>query len=160
MILCSLAVGVVAGFGAVAFRAMIGGFHNLLFLGQWSFAYDANVHTLPSPWGAGIILVPVVGAIGVAFLVQNFAPEAKGHGVPEVMEAVYYHDGRIRPVVALVKSLASALSIDCHSVNADEQRDEPERPENILDHGCTPSRHAPAAYALGPEMSWLSCAVR
>jgi CIC family chloride channel protein len=111
MVLCALAVGVIAGLGAVVFRAMIGGFHNLLFLGRWSFAYDANVHTLASPWGAGIILVPVLGAVGVAFLVKTFAPEAKGHGVPEVMEAIYYKDGRIRPIVALVKSVASALSI-------------------------------------------------
>ena len=112
MLLCSLAVGVVAGFGAVVFRDMIGAFHNLLFLGQLSIHYDANVHTdIPPPWGAWIILVPVLGAIAVAFLVKNFAPEAKGHGVPEVMEAVYYHGGRIRPVVALIKSVASALSI-------------------------------------------------
>ncbi len=32
MILCVLAVGVIAGFGAVVFRAMIGAIHNLLFL--------------------------------------------------------------------------------------------------------------------------------
>src|SRR5271167_1931186 len=111
MVLCALAVGVIAGFGAVVFRAMIGAFHNLLFLGQWSFDYDANVHTPPSPWGAWIILVPVLGAIGVAFLVKTFAPEAKGHGVPEVMDAIYHQDGRIRPIVAVIKSVASALSI-------------------------------------------------
>ena len=109
--LCALAVGVIAGFGAVVFRAMIGGFHNLLFLGLWSFDYEANVHTPPSPWGTWIILVPVLGAIGVAFLVTTFAPEAKGHGVPEVMDAIYRKDGRIRPIVAVIKSLASALSI-------------------------------------------------
>jgi CIC family chloride channel protein len=111
MVLCALAVGVIAGLGAVVFRAMIGWFHNLLFLGQWSFDYDANVHTPPSPWGAGVILVPILGAIGVAFLVKTFAPEAKGHGVPEVMDAIYHKEGRIRPIVALIKSLASALSI-------------------------------------------------
>jgi CIC family chloride channel protein len=109
--LCALAVGVIAGFGAVVFRAMIGGFHNLLFLGLWSFDYEANVHTPPSPWGTWIILVPALGAIGVAFLVTTFAPEAKGHGVPEVMDAIYRKDGRIRPIVAVIKSLASALSI-------------------------------------------------
>jgi CIC family chloride channel protein len=47
----------------------------------------------------------------VVFLVKNFAPEAKGHGVPEVIEAVYYHKGVIRPVVSVVRALASALSI-------------------------------------------------
>ena len=56
-------------------------------------------------------MVPVAGAIVVAFLVKTFAPEAKGHGVPEVMDAVYYHEGKIRPVVAVVKSIASAISI-------------------------------------------------
>lgn len=42
---------------------------------------------------------------------KNFAPEAKGHAVPEVIEAAYYHKGVIRPVVSVVKALASALSI-------------------------------------------------
>src|SRR5271169_1042969 len=111
LVLASLAVGVVAGFGAVLFRALIGGFHNLLFLGRFSFDYDANVHTAASPWVAWVIGVPVLGAVGVAWLVKTFAPEAKGHGVPEVLDAIYYHDGKIRPVVAAVKSLASALSI-------------------------------------------------
>jgi chloride channel protein, CIC family len=55
--------------------------------------------------------VPVIGAVVVTFLVNNFAPEARGHGVPEVMDAIYYNSGRIRPVVALVKSLASAVAI-------------------------------------------------
>jgi CIC family chloride channel protein len=54
---------------------------------------------------------PVLGAVGVAYLVKTFAPEAKGHGVPEVMDAIYYNDGKIRSVVAVIKSLASALSI-------------------------------------------------
>ncbi len=110
-LVCALVVGAVAAGGAVVFRGLIALFHNLLFLGQWSFDYDANVHTPASPWGAFLILVPVVGALGVAFLVSNFAPEAKGHGVPEVMDAIYYRKGLIRPVVAVVKSLASALSI-------------------------------------------------
>jgi CIC family chloride channel protein len=107
----SILVGVVAGLGAVAFRGLIAFFHNLMLLGKVSVVYDANAHTPLSPWGPFVILVPVIGAAGVAFLVQNFAPEAKGHGVPEVMDAVYYQKGIIRPVVALIKSIASALSI-------------------------------------------------
>ncbi len=104
-------VGIIAGFGAVAFRGLIALFHNVLFLGKISFIYHANVHTPASPLGLWVILIPVVGAIGVVFLVKNFAPEAKGHGVPEVMDAIYYSSGVIRPVVAIVKSLASALCI-------------------------------------------------
>ena len=107
----SILVGIVAGLGAVAFRALIAFFHNVLFLGTLSTAYDANVHTPPSPWGPFVILVPVAGALGVVFLVKNFAPEAKGHGVPEVMDPIYNRKGIIRPVVSVVKTLASALSI-------------------------------------------------
>ena len=109
--LLSLLVGIVAGLGAVAFRALIGIIHNLFFLGRFSTVYDANIHTPAGPWGRFVILVPVVGAFGVVFLVKNFAPEAKGHGVPEVIQAVYYRKGVIRPVVSVIKALASALSI-------------------------------------------------
>lgn len=109
--LWALLVGIVAGLGAGVFRVMIGFIHNVLFLGVFSPEYDANAHTPPSPWGHFVILVPVVGAVAVAFLVKTFAPEAKGHGVPEVMDAIYYNRGIIRPVVAAVKSLASAISI-------------------------------------------------
>lgn len=111
MIILTLLVGIITGFGAVAFRAMIGLFHNLLFYGHLSFSYNANLHSDPSRWGFGIIFVPVVGAIVVAWLIQTFAPEAKGHGVPEVMDAIYYKEGKIKPIVAIIKSLASSISI-------------------------------------------------
>ena len=109
--LLAIVVGIITGFGAIAFRALIGLIHNIAFLGSFSIEYDASVFTPPSPWGAFIILVPVIGGLIVTFLITNFAPEARGHGVPEVMDAIYYRQGVIRPVVALIKSLASALSI-------------------------------------------------
>jgi chloride channel protein, CIC family len=106
-----LMLGIVTGLGAVLFRDLISLLHNLFFAGRFSFEYDANVFTSPSRWGAFIILVPVIGGVIVTFLVSNFAPEAKGHGVPEVMDAIFYREGMIRPIVALVKSLASAIAI-------------------------------------------------
>ena len=104
-------IGIVTGVGALLFRDLIGLIHNALFLGQFHVAYNANEFTPPSPWGPLVILVPVVGALGVTFLVEKFAPEARGHGVPEVLDAIYYRSGTIRPAVAVVKSLASAVSI-------------------------------------------------
>lgn len=104
-------VGCVAGVGAIIFRALIALIHNLFFNADLSLSYDANLLETVGPWGPFIILAPIIGGMGVVFLVRNFAPEAKGHGVPEVMYAIYYREGRIRAVVALIKSLASALSI-------------------------------------------------
>jgi CIC family chloride channel protein len=109
--LLAVVVGLIAGFGAVLFRALIGFIHNVAFLGSFSTSYDASLFTPLGPWGAFIIVVPILGGLLVTFLVTNFAPEARGHGVPEVMDAIYYKEGVIRPVVAVVKSLASALSI-------------------------------------------------
>jgi chloride channel protein, CIC family len=109
--LLALVVGTIAGFGAVVFRELIGLIHNIAFLGDFSINYDASVFTPASRWGVLVILVPVLGSLIVTFLVTNFAPEARGHGVPEVMDAIYYGEGVIRPVVAVIKSLASALSI-------------------------------------------------
>jgi CIC family chloride channel protein len=109
--LLAIVVGLVTGIGAVVFRDLIGLVHNITFLGIFSFDYEANEFTPPSPFGALIVLVPVIGGQIVTFLITKFAPEARGHGVPEVMDAIYYQDGLIRPVVAVVKSLASALSI-------------------------------------------------
>lgn len=106
----SVLIGIFAGFGALAFRMMIGVVHNLLFLGKFNWYYNANIHTPPSPWGIFIILVPVVGAIFVSFLVK-IAPETKGPGVSEVMAAIYLKEGKIRPIVALIKALASSISI-------------------------------------------------
>jgi CIC family chloride channel protein len=109
--LIALGLGICTGIGAALFRALIGFIHNLAFLGQISWHYDANHFTGLAPWGAFIILVPVIGGLAVTFLVVNFAPEARGHGVPEVMDAIFYKRGLIRPVVAVVKSLASAIAI-------------------------------------------------
>jgi len=109
--LLSVLLGAVAGLGAFVFRALIAFVHNLAFLGRMSFVYDTNQHTPASHLGSAVVLVPVVGAMVVVFLVRRFAPEAKGHGVPEVMDAIYYQKSVIRPVVAVVKSIASAISI-------------------------------------------------
>jgi chloride channel protein, CIC family len=113
LVLCGLAlvVGVMTAVGAVALRALIGFFHNALYNGTLSIWYDANISEGPSRFGDWVFLSPILGGLVVVFLVQRFAPEAKGHGVPEVMDAVFYKHGNIRGQVAVVKSLASALSI-------------------------------------------------
>lgn len=111
--LCGLAlvIGIMTGLGAVVFRALIAMVHNLSYNGTLSFFYDANVSDGPSRFGDLVLFSPIIGGLIVVFLVRRFAPEAKGHGVPEVMDAVFYKRGNIRGTVAVVKALASAISI-------------------------------------------------
>lgn len=58
-----------------------------------------------------VLVIPIVGGLLYGPLVYRFAPEARGHGVPEVMLAVHSNEGRIRGRVPIVKSLASAICI-------------------------------------------------
>src|ERR1700690_649588 len=109
--LMALGVGIMTGIGAVALRSLIGLIHNFMINGVFKVAYDANILEGPSRFGNWVMLFPILGGLVVVYLVDRFAPEARGHGVPEVMDAIYYRRGNIRGVVAVIKSLASALSI-------------------------------------------------
>ncbi|MDE2480640.1 MAG: chloride channel protein [bacterium] len=97
-------VGLGGGFGAVLFRMLINAEHTLAFdiigahLGMWIGV-------------ASIVVQLAIGGIVAAWITATFAPEAKGHGVPEVMEAVALRGGVMRPRVIAIKALASATSI-------------------------------------------------
>jgi chloride channel protein, CIC family len=105
-------IGVGAGLGAVVFRYLVNGI-TWLFTGHDEFGQGGWVGSAHAPWlGLGfLVLAPVVGGLLYGPLVYRFAREARGHGVPEVMIAVAENGGRIRPQVAGVKALASALTI-------------------------------------------------
>ncbi len=104
MVALAVFVGVATGYGAVGFRKLIGLFQ-VLFYEQGAGAFPEGI-----AW-VGLVLAPMVGGLLVGLLVHYFAKEAKGHGVPEVMEAMTLRGGRIRPPVVLVKSLASSICI-------------------------------------------------
>ena len=108
----AMAVGALAGLGAVVFREMILGF-TWLATGYAQFGQQGRIPSLHFP-GIGVwflLIIPVVGGLLYGPLIQRFAPEARGHGVPEVMLAVAENEGRIRPPVTVVKALASAICI-------------------------------------------------
>ena len=103
ILITALIVGVGAGLGAVVFRWLIE------FI--TSFSFGGASEALGFLGRYYVVLVPAIGGLVVGPLIYFFAREAKGHGVPEVMEAVALRGGRIRPVVGLVKALASSICI-------------------------------------------------
>jgi len=106
MVLVSVAIGLLGGFGAVGFRLLIRILNNVYWRqGEYTIDY---LYSLPVWWK---ILVPSLGGLIVGFIIHLFAAEAKGHGVPEVIEAVALRSGRIRPRVVAAKLFASGICI-------------------------------------------------
>jgi CIC family chloride channel protein len=103
LLLFSFVVGLGAGFGAIIFRWLISTFKTIF------FEKGHNLLQFMGPYY--VILIPAIGGLIVGPLIYLFAREAKGHGVPEVMLAVATLGGRIRPRVAVIKSLASSICI-------------------------------------------------
>ncbi|MEE8547055.1 MAG: chloride channel protein, partial [bacterium] len=104
--LAAILIGILAGYGALIFRYVIK-------MAQYGFYQNTNdvltFHSSIPFWLK--ILLPAAGGLIVGPLIYFGAREAKGHGVPEVMEAVALKGGRIRARVALVKIIASGISI-------------------------------------------------
>jgi len=103
LVVTALIIGIGSGIGAVIFRYLINAV-------EW-VGYDW-FPSLTESWGkAYVIIIPAIGGLLIGPLIYFFAREAKGHGVPEVMEAIALKGGRIRPRVAVIKSVASAICI-------------------------------------------------
>ncbi len=112
LVVMALIVGAGAGLGAAVFRDLVY-FFTWVFTGHRTygeFGHTASAH-LPSLGIWFVLIVPVLAGLLYGPLIQRFAREARGHGVPEVMLAVAENGGRIRPPVTVVKALASALCI-------------------------------------------------
>ena len=106
MLLLAVVVGILGGFGALLFKKLIFLFQ-VVFWSQPGMSPDALFEVA---WYRRLLLPGVGGAI-VGLLIYFLAREARGPGVPEVMIAVATRNSVIRPIVAVVKSLASAISI-------------------------------------------------
>ena len=112
LVLIAALVGGAAGLAAVGFRWLIYAI-TWVVTGHQQFGQFGRVGSSHVAWlSIGfLVLAPVVGGLIYGPLIQRFAREARGHGVPEVMLAVAENGGRIRPPVTVVKALASAICI-------------------------------------------------
>ncbi len=111
MIVMGGIVGAVGGYGAIGFRKLI----TVIAQSGWGNvtgieSKDLLLMALATPFWIKI-LIPTIGGLLVGIIVYFFAHEAKGHGVPEVMEAIALKDGLMRIRVVFAKAFASAICI-------------------------------------------------
>ncbi len=103
--LLAVLVGFVAGLASIVFKIMIHFFQSQFWKGT------SIISTVSSqPWYITVI-IPALGAVIISPFIYYGAREAKGHGVPEIMEALVFRGGRIHTKVAAVKALASSICI-------------------------------------------------
>ena len=94
----SIAVGVLAGLGALVFQSLL----ELI----WKISYDS----LSMPWYA-IVLLPAAGGLLAGLIMMLWAPETAGSGTDHIIDSIHHHGGKVRARIVPVKIVASALTI-------------------------------------------------
>lgn len=98
-------VGLCTGFGAEFFSWLVLFLRDIFFYGNFN-----NLTSSSLPWYL-LIFIPVAGGLIIGPLSYFFPAEAKGHGVPEVMESVALKGGVIKTRTIILRTLASGLCI-------------------------------------------------
>lgn len=103
--LLAVLVGFAAGLASVGFKIMI-----RFFQSQFWRAPDIISAVTSQPWYF-TLLIPALGGLIISPIIYYGAREAKGHGVPEIMESLIFQGGRMRNRVVAIKALASSICI-------------------------------------------------
>lgn len=99
----SAVVGLGAGLGAILFRWLTLLFNDLFFVGgEEALSFLGQYY---------VILIPAAGGLAAGCMIQFLAPRAQGFGLPEVMEAVAFHAGKIQPLYSFVKVTTASMCI-------------------------------------------------
>ncbi len=107
LVVLAVLIGAGTGLGAMAFSYLLS--KTIHFYYGW---VQGTLHISGGSWTLLLLpLLPASGGLLVGLITYFFAREAKGHGVPEVMDAIARRNGVIRPRVSLAKAVASALTI-------------------------------------------------
>jgi H+/Cl- antiporter ClcA/CBS domain-containing protein len=107
---CGLAcaIGVLGAGAAFALQAALALATNLFFYGRLSLA---GVSPADHHLGLLVVFIPPLGGLLVGLLARYGSSAIRGHGIPEAMETVLVHRSRIAPRLAVLKPLATAVSI-------------------------------------------------
>ena len=104
----AVVVGAVGAFVARALAWLIALVTNLAFFGRWSYADASPAAASLGPW---LLLVPAAGGLAIGLLARYGSEKIRGHGIPEALEAILIGRSRLSLRVAVLKPLASAISI-------------------------------------------------
>ncbi len=106
LLLIAIFIGMVTGAIAVGFRHLLQLATRLF----WGGIDDPILAAASLPWYA-VLFIPAAGGILISPIITRWAPETRGAGVPEVIEAVVAQDGAIKHRTSFCKLVTTTLSI-------------------------------------------------
>ena len=104
----AILVGIIGGLGSWIFRLAINLIYEAFFSVPMQILNSLGLSTIK--W-LPFLLTPIIGGLIVGILTSKVSKETKGHGVPEVLESVALHGGKMNLRVPFIKIIASATTI-------------------------------------------------
>ncbi len=110
LLLCLLAlpIGAISALVAKALLWLIAVITNAAFFLRWS---SAAVTPADNHLGWFLLAVPVAGALVVGLMARYGSDKIRGHGIPEALEAILLGKSLMKPRVAILKPVSSAIAI-------------------------------------------------
>lgn len=81
---------------------------NLAFFGILSKDFNSPANNQLGIW---VIFIPVIGGLIVGFMALYGSKAIRGHGIPEAMEQILINQSKIKPIIAILKPVSSAIAI-------------------------------------------------
>jgi len=104
----SVAVALVICLVAKVLVSLINLVTNISFFGKFNFDFHSPAdHQL----GLWVIIIPAIGGVIVGLMALYGSKAIRGHGIPEAMEQILVNKSKIKPSIAILKPLSSAIAI-------------------------------------------------
>jgi len=130
--LIALAIGIAAGFAALAFRKGIQFLQATLYGTEDLTHLHSFAHTLPWFW---LLVIPTVGGLVVGIILHNFTPDGRVRSVADVIQGAALYEGRVERKAGIASALASLIT---------------------LSSGGSTGREGPVVHMAGAIASWVS----
>ncbi|MGV8878167.1 MAG: chloride channel protein [Sphingobacteriaceae bacterium] len=106
--LLSVAVAAVISLIAKLLIYLIDLVTNISFYGIFDFDFRSPAGNQLGLW---VVLIPAIGGVIVGFMALYGSKAIRGHGIPEAMEQILVNQSKIKPSIAFLKPISSAIAI-------------------------------------------------
>lgn len=106
--LLSIGVAILISLIAKVLVLLINLVTNLFFYGSFDLAFHSPAE---NTLGLFVIIIPAIGGVLVGLMALFGSKAIRGHGIPEAMEQILTNHSKIKPAIAFLKPISSAIAI-------------------------------------------------